>query len=186
MARRTQRVFERAGVDVVVTDVAGCGSTLKEYASLLGEAPRWRAMDVTEVLASLGEPLAERHPLPLTVAYHDACHLSNGQGVRAQPRELLRAIPGLTLVSPTDADVCCGSAGVYNLLQPKAAQELGARKAAALLATDADVVAAGNPGCLLQIAAAMRADGQTPLPVRHTVELLDASLAGRGAERLTR
>lgn len=180
-ARRLAAVFDRAGVDVVVTDVAGCGSVLKEYESLLGERPRWTAMDVTEVLVSLGEPLAPRHPLPLTVAYHDACHLSHGQGVRTQPRQLLGAIPELRLVSPADTDVCCGSAGVYNLLRPATAAELGARKAAALRATGADVVAAGNPGCLLQIAASLRATGATEPTVMHTVELLDASLRGAGA-----
>lgn len=178
LARRTAAAFDRAGVDVVVTDVAGCGSMLKEYASLLGEAPRWTAMDVTELLVSLGEPLARRHPLPVTVAYHDACHLSHGQGVRAQPRDLLAGIPGLRLVSPVDADVCCGSAGVYNLLEPATAAELGARKAAALRATGADVVAAGNPGCLLQIAAALRAADAARPAVLHTVQLLDASLRG--------
>jgi glycolate oxidase iron-sulfur subunit len=178
LARRTAAAFDRAGVDVVVTDVAGCGSMLKEYESLLGESPRWTAMDVTELLVSLGEPLARRHPLPLTVAYHDACHLSHGQGVRAQPRDLLAGIPGLRLVSPVDADVCCGSAGVYNLLEPATAAELGARKAAALRATGAEVVAAGNPGCLLQIAAALRAADAPRPAVLHTVQLLDASLRG--------
>jgi len=133
---------------------------------------------VTEVLVSLGEPLTTRHPLSVTVAYHDACHLAHGQGVRSQPRELLRAIPGLTLVSVTDGEVCCGSAGVYNLLQPGAATDLGDRKAAALRATGADVVVAGNPGCLLQISAALRRGDGSPPAVMHTVELLDASLRG--------
>ena len=134
---------------------------------------------MTEVLVSLGEPLAVRHPLPLAVAYHDACHLANGQGVRSQPRDVLRSIPELTLLSAADGDVCCGSAGVYNLLQPGTAAELGDRKARALRATGADVVAAGNPGCLLQIAAALGRDGAGSAPaVMHTVELLDASLTG--------
>jgi glycolate oxidase iron-sulfur subunit len=137
-----------------------------------------KVRDVTEFLAELGEPLAPRHPLALTVAYHDACHLSHGQGVRGQPRALLRSIPGLRVVSPTDADVCCGSAGVYNLLEPEPAAQLGARKAAALRATSADVVVAGNPGCLLQIAASMRMDGGPVIPTRHTIEVLDASLRG--------
>jgi glycolate oxidase iron-sulfur subunit len=137
-----------------------------------------KVRDVTEFLAELGEPVAPRHPLELTVAYHDACHLSHGQGVRGQPRAVLRSIPGLRVVSPTDADVCCGSAGVYNLLEPEPAAQLGARKAAALRATGADVVVAGNPGCLLQIAASMRTDGGPVIPTRHTIELLDASLRG--------
>jgi glycolate oxidase iron-sulfur subunit len=188
-ARATVAVFAAAGVDFVVTDVAGCGSAMKEYGHLLRDDPVWgpraaalaeRVRDVTEVLAA-AEPVAPRHPLPLTVAYHDACHLSHGQGVRAQPRALLQGIPGLRLVPipPTEADVCCGSAGVYNLLSPGAAARLGARKAAAIRSTGAEVVVAGNPGCLLQIRAALAADGDPPLPIRHTVELLDASLAGR-------
>jgi glycolate oxidase iron-sulfur subunit len=172
--RRIVSTFDRAGVDVVVTDVAGCGSTLKEL-----DSARWRAMDVTEFLVSLGEPVAERHPLPMTVAYHDACHLSHGQGVRTPPRALLAGIPLLTVVSPAEPDTCCGSAGIYNLVQPVTAAELGARKAAALLATGADAVVAGNPGCLLQIAAALRArPGASPPTLLHTVEVLDASLRG--------
>ena len=171
--RRIARTFARTGVDVVVTDVAGCGSTIKEL-----DAP-WTAMDVSELLVSLGEPRAQRHPLPLTVAYHDACHLAYGQGIRSAPRELLAGVPGLTVVSPADAETCCGSAGVYNLLQPATAAELGARKAEALLDTGADVVVAGNPGCLLQIAAALRASRAEQMPtLMHTIELLDASLAG--------
>jgi glycolate oxidase iron-sulfur subunit len=186
-ARRTVATFIRAGVDLVVTDVAGCGSVLKEYGRLLADDRRWagpaaalaaKVRDVTEVLVELGEPRAPRHRLDLTVAYHDACHLSHGQGVRAQPRALLSAIPGLRLVSPVDSDVCCGSAGVYNLLEPEPAARLGGRKATALRATGADVVVAGNPGCLLQIAAALRRDGGPALPTRHTVELLDASFRG--------
>lgn len=184
-ARRTVATFTRAGVDAVVTDVAGCGSQLKEYGTLLAGDPQWseaaqalaaKARDVTEVLAELG-PLAPRHPLPLTVAYHDACHLAHGQGVRAQPRALLDGIPQLRVVFPAEGEMCCGSAGVYNLLQRDTAAELGDRKAAALLATGASVVAAGNPGCVLQISAALRRAGADPAPtVVHTVQLLDASL----------
>jgi len=191
-ARRTIAAFARAGVDTVVTDVAGCGSAMKGYAELLRDDPKWgprsvefaaKVRDVTEVLVGLGEPLATRHPVPLTVAYHDACHLSNGQGVRAQPRELLRSIPDLRLVSAVDSEVCCGSAGVYNLLEPEPAAELGARKAAGLRATGADVVTAGNPGCLLQITAALRRDGGPALPTMHTVELLAASLTNTPPSR---
>jgi glycolate oxidase iron-sulfur subunit len=189
-ARRTLRTFQRAGVDAIVTDVAGCGSAMKEYGELLRDDHRYgdlaeelsgKVRDVTELLVSLGEPLAPRHPLNLTVAYHDACHLSHGQRVRIPPRELLRSIPGVTLVSPVDADTCCGSAGVYNLLQPGAATDLGDRKATALLGTRADVIVAGNPGCLMQIAAALRrapADTGDRPALMHTVELLDASLRG--------
>ena len=186
-ARRTVAAFSDAGVDAIVTDVAGCGSAMKEYADLLADDRRWapraaalaaRVRDVSEFLVELGDPVARRHRLDLTVAYHDACHLSHGQGVRAQPRDVLRSIPGLRLVSPVDADVCCGSAGVYNLLEPEPAAALGARRAAALRATGADLIVAGNPGCLLQISAAQRRDTGSAIPTMHTMELLDASLRG--------
>jgi glycolate oxidase iron-sulfur subunit len=112
-----------------------------------------------------------------TVAYHDACHLAHAQKIRSAPRQLLRGIPELTLVEPAEAELCCGSAGVYNLLEPEPARELGDRKAERIRATGADLLVAGNPGCLLQITAALRRAG-TPLPTAHTIELLDASLRG--------
>jgi glycolate oxidase iron-sulfur subunit len=183
LARRTVAAFDRAGVDLIVTDVAGCGSAMKGYARLLADDPRWaepaarladRVRDVTEVLADL-EPIAERHPIDRTIAYHDACHLAHGQGVTKPPRTLLAQIPGLRVVEIPDAGTCCGSAGTYNLLQPDAAAELGDRKAIAIAETGADLVVAGNPGCLLQIDAAMRRLGE-PVQIKHTVELLDASL----------
>ena len=110
-----------------------------------------------------------RHPLEAKVAYHDACHLAHAQGVRAQPRDLLRAIPGLELVEPAEWELCCGSAGIYNLLKPEAAEQLGRRKAQNLLDTGAEAVAAANPGCMLQIAASARELGHE-LPVVHPVE----------------
>jgi glycolate dehydrogenase iron-sulfur subunit len=185
-ARRIVAAFANSGVDVVITDVAGCGSAMKEYAELLHDDPAWgpraaefatKVRDVSEFLASLS-PVATRHPVSATVAYHDACHLSHGQGVRSQPRALLNGIPSLTVVPIGDADMCCGSAGVYNLLLPGPASELGARKAAAVRASGADLLAAGNPGCLLQIRAALGRDGGLPLPAVHTIEVLDASLSG--------
>ncbi len=185
LARRTIAAFVRAGVDVVVTDVAGCGSAMKEYGRLLADDPRWSApaarfaggvRDVAEFLVELG-PRGPYRPLPVTVAYHDACHLAYGQRVTEAPRALLGRIPSLTVVEPPDGGTCCGSAGVYNLLQSEPGTELGDRKATALLALGADLVAAGNPGCLLQISAAFRRAG-ADLPVRHTVELLDASMSG--------
>ena len=185
-ARRIVAAFANAGIDVVVTDVAGCGSAMKEYAELLRDDPTWgpraaefasTVRDVTEFLASL-PPVATRHPIAATVAYHDACHLSHGQRVRSQPRTLLRDIPSLTLVPIADADMCCGSAGVYNLLSPGPASVLGRRKASAIRASGADLVAAGNPGCLLQISAALGQDGGPPLPAIHTIQVLDASLTG--------
>ena len=201
-ARRTIAEFERAqrgGVDAVVVNSAGCGSAMKEYERLLagadesgrggeesgrggeGWAARGAAMsgkvrDFTEFLAELG-PVAARHPLPVTAAYHDACHLGHAQRITRQPRELLRAIPGLNLVELPDAGTCCGSAGVYNLLQPEAAGELGARKAQAVLDAGAPLVVSANPGCSLQIAAAL-ADRGEQVAVAHVAEMLDASLRG--------
>ena len=178
LARRTIAAFE--GYDHVITNAAGCGSAMKDYGHLLRDDSAWaerttslaeRVSDVTEFLAE-HEPAAERRPLPLTVAYHDACHLAHAQGVREQPRELLRSIPGVELVEPAEWEICCGSAGIYNLLKPEPAAELGERKARNLLATGAEVVAAANPGCALQIAA--YAPG---LEVFHPIELLARSLA---------
>lgn len=181
-ARRTIAAFERAGVDTVVVNAAGCGSTMKGYAEILeGEwADRARAIrtvDLTEYLAELG-PAAERHPLPLTVAYHDACHLAHAQGIRSQPRQLLAAIPDLELREISESSICCGSAGTYNLFQPEAARELGDRKAERVLATGADLLVSANPGCTMQITSAIRRRGAEVLPVAHIAQVLDASLRG--------
>jgi glycolate oxidase iron-sulfur subunit len=186
-ARRTIATFEQAGVDAVVVNSAGCGSAMKEYERLLrGSDGGWaeraaemsgKVQDLAEFLAELG-PVARRHPLPVTAAYHDACHLAHAQGITRQPRELLRAIPGLNLVEVADAGTCCGSAGVYNLLQPEAASELGARKAESVLATGAPLLISANPGCSLQIASALAERGQD-IAVAHTAEVLDASIRGR-------
>jgi len=186
-ARRTIAVFEQAGVDAVVVNSAGCGSAMKEYERLLGSADGgWaeraaemsgKVRDLAEFLVDLG-PAAPRHPLPVTAAYHDACHLAHAQRITRQPRDLLRAIPELTLVEVPDAGTCCGSAGVYNLLQPAAASELGARKAASVLATGASLLISANPGCSLQIVSALAGRGQG-IAVAHTAEVLDASIRGR-------
>jgi len=145
--------------------------------------------DLSEFLAELaadGGPRAVRHPLPVTAVYHEACHLGHAQGIRRQPRELLGGIPGLTIVEPADPGTCCGSAGVYNLLQPEAAGELGARKAASVLATGAPLVISANPGCSLQISAAMAAAGTgAPPAMAHIAEVLDASLRGAPVTELT-
>jgi glycolate oxidase iron-sulfur subunit len=179
--------MERMRVDHVVVNSAGCGSAMKEYGVLLADDPLWaqrasvfsaKVRDVMEVLADLEVQLPARlHPLPARVAYHDACHLAHAQGVRSQPRAVLRRIPGLDLVEIAESDVCCGSAGIYNLVAPQAADDLGDRKAASVDAAHADFLTAGNGGCLLQIQAALRRSGR-PLPVLHPVELLDASLRG--------
>ena len=196
-ARRTIAMFEQAGVDAVVVNSAGCGSAMKEYERLLrsvdggwadgGWAERAAEMtgmvrDLAEFLAELG-PAAPRHPLPVTAAYHDACHLAHAQRITRQPRDLLRAIPGLTLVEVPDAGTCCGSAGVYNLLQPAAASELGARKAESVQSTGAPLLISANPGCSLQIASALAERGQD-IAVAHTAEVLDASIRGRPLETL--
>jgi glycolate oxidase iron-sulfur subunit len=178
-ARDTMAVFNAAQVDHVVVNAAGCGSAMKEYGDLLqtAEARAFseKVRDVTELLASV-TPRAPRGPVPLRVAYHDACHLAHAQGVRSAPRELLRAIPDLELVEVgTERDVCCGSAGIYNLVQPEAAAELGARKARHLIDTGAQAIAAGNPGCAAQLDLYLRELG-CPLPIHHPVELVSRSI----------
>jgi glycolate oxidase iron-sulfur subunit len=179
--------MERMRVDHVVVNTAGCGSAMKEYGALLADDPLWaqrasafsaKVRDVMEVLADLEVQLPARlHALPARVAYHDACHLAHAQGVRAQPRAVLCRIPELDLAEIAESDVCCGSAGIYNLVAPHAADDLGNRKAANVAAAHADFLLAGNGGCLLQIQAALRRRGH-PLPVLHPVELVDASLRG--------
>jgi len=212
-ARRTISVFEQAGVDAIVVNSAGCGSAMKEYGALLAAPPDgtrrdgagqggaragWaeraaalsgKVRDLSEFLAELygqsGGPQADRHELPVRVAYHDACHLAHAQRIRQQPRDLLQAIPGLELAEVGDGATCCGSAGVYNLLQPEAARELGVRKAAAVRATGAALVVSANPGCSLQIAASLAAtDGSVPA-VAHTAQVLDASIRGLPVTALT-
>jgi glycolate oxidase iron-sulfur subunit len=184
-ARRLIDAFEAADVETIVVNAAGCGSTMKEYGYLLRDDPAYaerarafaaKVRDVTEVLAEL-EPAAKRFPLPLRVAYHDACHLSHAQGVRRQPRAVLRGIPGIELVDVPEGDICCGSAGIYNLVEPEPAAELGKRKAHHILSTRPDVLVAGNPGCLLQISAALERMGER-IPTLHPVELVDASIRG--------
>ncbi|MEP6695353.1 MAG: heterodisulfide reductase-related iron-sulfur binding cluster [Pseudonocardiales bacterium] len=190
-ARRLIDTFDSAGVDTVVVNAAGCGSSMKEYAHLLRDDPAYAAKaqafdgkvrDLAEFLVEMG-PRATRHPLEITVAYHDACHLAHAQGIRSQPRQLLREIPGLQLREIPEAEICCGSAGVYNLLQPDAGEALGKRKAANVAATGANWLVTANPGCLMQVAAAMSADDAngsrgTQLGFRHTAEVLDASIRG--------
>ncbi len=190
-ARDLVDTFERAGVDHIVVNSAGCGSTMKEYADLLADDPTYaerartfagKVRDVSEIIAEAG-PVAPRHPLPVAVAYHDACHLSHAQGVRAQPRELLRGIPDLELREIAEGDLCCGSAGIYNILNPVAARELGDRKAGNVAATGADLLVTANPGCLMQVASALERRGAS-LALAHTVEVLDASIRGLDPDRL--
>jgi glycolate oxidase iron-sulfur subunit len=128
-------------------------------------------------------PRAERRPVPVTIAYHDACHLAHAQGIRSQPRDLLAAIPRLTVREIAEPDICCGSAGTYNLFQPEAAGELGDRKAVSVDATGAELLVAANPGCSMQIATALRRRGAA-IAVAHTAQVLDASLRGLGRDAL--
>jgi glycolate oxidase iron-sulfur subunit len=185
-AKRCISVFERADVDHVVVNAAGCGSAMKEYGELLADDSAWagrarafsgKVRDVSEILIELGEARAPRHPIKARVVYHDACHLAHAQNVRTAPRTLLLAIPGIELATPDESDICCGSAGIYNLVQPEPAAALGDRKAERIAALKPDIVATGNPGCTLQIAAAGRRLGVT-LRVVHPIELIDASMRG--------
>jgi glycolate oxidase iron-sulfur subunit len=174
--RMAQAVAERfAGVDAIAVNAAGCGSHLKETGLDV------RVVDVSELLGE--KPRAERHPLELRVAFQDSCHLAHAQGIRIEPRELLDSIPGLERAEPAEQAICCGSAGIYNLTQPEAARELGHRKAGHILATEADAYASANPGCLVQVSAALRRAGRA-LPAFHPIELVDASIRGVAAGEL--
>jgi glycolate oxidase iron-sulfur subunit len=168
-ARASAAAFAAAGVEAIVTNAAGCGSHLKDAGLDLP------VLDISEALVSGNAP--ELHPLELRVAFQESCHLSHAQRVREQPRALLRSIPGIELVEPAEQELCCGSAGIYNLVQPQAARDLGDRKAAHVLAAKPDVYLSANPGCLLQVSAALRRAGHR-IPAAHPAELLDASVRG--------
>ncbi|MBO0769130.1 MAG: (Fe-S)-binding protein [Solirubrobacterales bacterium] len=173
-----------SGHDHILVNSAGCGAAMKDYGALLGTDQAWefagRVMDINEFLVQL-DPLPTRGDLRLAVVYHDACQLSHAQGVRAEPRRLLAGIPGLELLEPAseEPDHCCGSAGIYNVLHPEPAGELGELRARALIDSGAQMIATANPGCAAQLARHSAALG-TPLEVRHPVELLWRSIqAGR-------
>jgi len=180
--RLATSLVERFGdvdaLDAVIINAAGCGSTLKQYAELLSDARAVRfaekVKDVNEFLAS-APAAATYRPLPMRVAYHDACHLAHAQRIREEPRALLRRIPELQLLEIPDGDQCCGSAGVYNILQPEAAEEIGIRKVDNVLSVMPDVLASANPGCTLQIASIMSKSGKSVLAA-HPIEILDAAL----------
>lgn len=184
LARRNLKAFG-ADVDAIVTNAAGCGSGTKEYGLLFAGTPEEdearafadRVVDVSVFLAELG--LREPPPAldaPLSVAYHDACHLAHAQGVRRPPRDLLEAIEGVTLVEPDGWELCCGSAGTYNVEKPQTAAALGARKATNLRATGARLIATGNIGCMTQVETHLRAQG-SDIPVLHTLQVLDRAYA---------
>lgn len=179
-------------IDAIIVNAAGCGSTLKEYGDLFAgdakleeRARRFSALvqDINEFLARR-EPVATRQPINARVAYHDACHLAHAQRIRHEPRLLLRSIPQLELLEIPDGDQCCGSAGVYNLLEPQSAAEIGERKVDNVLSVDAELLASANPGCTLQIRSLLAKRGAT-LPAAHPIEILDASIRGSDLSAFT-
>ncbi|HEY9657330.1 MAG TPA: heterodisulfide reductase-related iron-sulfur binding cluster, partial [Allocoleopsis sp.] len=174
---------------------AGCGHTLKEYDHILQDDPAYcdrakqfvaKVKDVQEFLSLVGltAPLSPLQSEPLTIVYQDACHLLHGQKISLQPRQLLKKIPGVTLKEPIDAVLCCGSAGVYNMLQPEVAHELGQQKVTNLLNTGATLIASSNPGCSLQILKHLDIQGKS-MPVMHPIRLLDYSIRGIQLDRLS-
>jgi glycolate oxidase iron-sulfur subunit len=186
-ARRNLGAFP-TDIDAIVTNAAGCGSAMHEYHLVLrgteaaaeAEAFRRRVVDVSVLLAQLGlREIPANGGSVRRVAYQDACHLANAQGVRAEPRRLLQAIPGVQLLEIPDPHLCCGSAGTYNLDQPATAASLGEKKARAIVATGADVLASGNIGCLTQLRHHLEKLGSA-IPARHTMQLLRDAYAGRG------
>lgn len=181
--------FAAERVDTIVVNAAGCGSTLKEYGELLAGEPAYaerarafaaKVRDVSEFLAGL-VPQAPRARIERRVAYHDACHLAHAQGVREAPRTLLRSIPGLELLEIPGGEMCCGSAGTYNLFAPEAAHEIGMRKADAVSGVAPDMLASANPGCTIQIQSIMRERG-ADLAAAHPIELLDAAIRAGGGD----
>ncbi|WP_027460017.1 glycolate oxidase subunit GlcF [Deinococcus murrayi] len=189
LVRQNLAAFNPDDYDAILSNAAGCGAGLKEYPVVVHGLPdeekarafAAKVQDLSEFLAGLLhagelEPFLPA-PRPLTVAYHDACHLAHAQGVRAAPRELLRAIPGVLVAEVPEGDLCCGSAGTYNLEQPELASELGVRKARNILSTAPDLIASGNIGCHTQIGSHVRRQGSR-VPVLHTVEVLDLAYRG--------
>jgi glycolate oxidase iron-sulfur subunit len=186
LARRNIDALENGGYDAIITNAAGCGSTLKEYGELLADDPQYSAKahefagqmrDVTEFLAGI-ELNREMTPVEAVVTYQDSCHLAHGQRVRSAPRKLLAAIPGLEVREMRGADICCGSAGIYNVVQNEMAMQILASKMKSVNATDAGIVATANPGCMLQLQAGVRMHGKEQ-KVMHVVELLDRAYGGK-------
>ena len=186
LARQMIDSFADTHVDFVIINAAGCGHTLKEYGHILADDPEYaekakvfaaKVKDSQEFLANVGltaklSPLTDKN---INLVYQDACHLLHGQKISVQPRQLLKQIPGVILKEPIDAALCCGSAGVYNMLQPEVAEELGKQKAQNLINTGADLIASPNPGCSLQISKYLQ--GKT-ISVMHPMELLDYAIRG--------
>jgi glycolate oxidase iron-sulfur subunit len=183
-ARALIERFETVPVDTIVINAAGCGSTLKEYGELLANEPAYaqrarafaaKVRDVNEYLVTL-EPRAPRAPIVKRVAYHDACHLAHAQRVREAPRALLQSIPGLELIEIPQGEMCCGSAGTYNLFQPASAREIGERKVDNVTSIAPDLIASANPGCTIQIQSIARERGAA-LAAAHPIELLDVAIS---------
>ena len=190
IARFEEEERARGPLEAILVNAAGCGSTMKEYGRLFAEDPKWasrawafswKVRDVTEFLAGTA-PFARRNPIRARVAYHDACHLAHAQRIREQPRRLHAGIPGIELVEIPDGDQCCGSAGIYNLVEPESSEEIGLRKVDNVLSVQADLLASANPGCTLQIQKLLRRRGKA-IPAAHPVEILAASIAGRPLPR---
>lgn len=188
-ARQLIDAFDGTEVDAVLVNASGCGHTLKDYGHLLKDDPAYaekaaafsaKVKDVQEFLANVGltVPLSPLQEAPLTMVYQDACHMLHGQKISLQPRQLLRQIPGVSLREPIDAALCCGSAGVYNILQPEVAEELGQQKVANLINTGASVIASANIGCFVQISKHLEKQGRV-VPVLHPMQLLDMSIRGK-------
>jgi glycolate oxidase iron-sulfur subunit len=187
LARHNIDVFEQYNCEAIIINSAGCGSNLKEYGYLLRDDPAYasraqafskKVKDVSEFLTSI-ELNTRMGQVLRTVTYHDACHLVHGQKIRQQPRQLLKAIPGLSLVDLKESDWCCGSAGIYNILNQEMGAELLDRKMNNIAATGAAAIATGNPGCMLQIALGVRRRG-LPMEVVHPVQLLDEAYQAAG------
>ncbi|WP_129627484.1 (Fe-S)-binding protein [Candidatus Oscillochloris fontis] len=183
LARRNIAAFSGLGVDAIIVNAAGCGSTMKEYAHLLHDDPEWyvraeafvaMVKDVHEFLAGIELNTRDLRPLNLRVTYQEPCHLAHAQRISGQPRNLLQAIPGLELIEMAESALCCGSAGVYNITQPEMAAALGVRKVRNALSTGARVIATANPGCALQIVGELQRRGEH-VQVHYIVELLDAA-----------
>ncbi|MEL6928930.1 MAG: (Fe-S)-binding protein [Cyanobacteria bacterium J06600_6] len=189
LARQMIDSFLDLELDAVIINAAGCGHTLKEYGQILADDPEYsekaiafshQVKDVHEFLAEI-ELTAELHPLTsgeLNLVYQDACHLLHGQKISVQPRQLLKQIPGVKLTEPLDAGLCCGSAGIYNMLQPETADELGKQKAKNLVNTGAEAIASPNPGCSLQIQKHLDLQSSS-VKLLHPIELLDYSIRGQ-------
>lgn len=188
LARQMIDSFIEQDLDAIIINAAGCGHTLKEYGHILANDPEYtvkaqefahKVKDIQEFLSEI-ELTAELHPVTsekLTIVYQDACHLLHGQKISLQPRQLLRKIPGVELREPLDASLCCGSAGIYNMLQPETADELGRQKATNLVNTGANLIASPNPGCSLQIQKHLELQN-SQVKLLHPMELLDYSIRG--------